>query len=48
MYTLYRIEDDASTTEISQHDTIAEGVAAGVDMVENVDFDYAYTLCSQR
>jgi len=45
-YTLYRIEDDGTTTEISQHGSIGEGVAAGVDLVENVDLDYAYTLCS--
>jgi|SRR5829696_2847776 len=45
-YTLYRIEDDQITTEISQHGSIDEGVAAGVNMVENVDFDYAYTLCN--
>jgi hypothetical protein len=45
-YTLYRIEDDGTTTEVSQHETIADGVAAGVDMVENVDLDYAYALHS--
>ncbi len=45
-YTLYRIEDDGTTTEISQHGSIGEGVAAGVDLVENVDLDYAYTLCN--
>jgi hypothetical protein len=45
-YTLYRIEDDQTTTEISQHGSIGEGVAAGVDMVENVDLDYAYALHS--
>ena len=45
-YTLYRIEDNASTTEISTHDTVSEGVAAGMDMVENIDLDYAYALHS--
>lgn len=45
-YTLYRIEDDQTTTEISQHGSIDEGVAAGVEMVENVDLEYAYALHS--
>ena len=43
-YTLYRINDDETTTPVSQHPTIGDGVAAGVDMVENVDLDYAYAL----
>ena len=43
-YTLYRIEDDETTTPVSQHPTIGDGVAAGVDMVERVDLDYAYAL----
>ncbi len=43
-YSLYRIEDDETTTEISQHGSVAEGVAAGVDMVENVDLEHAYAL----
>jgi hypothetical protein len=42
-YTLYRIEDD-ETTPVSTHPTIEAGVMAGVDMVENVDLDYAYAL----
>ena len=45
-YTLYRINDDETTTPVSQHPTIGDGVAAGVDMVENVDMDYAYALYS--
>ena len=44
IYTLYRIEDDETTTEVSTHPTIGDGVAAGVDMVERVDLDYAYAL----
>ena len=44
--TLYRINDDETTTPVSQHPTIGDGVAAGVDMVENVDMDYAYALYS--
>ncbi len=43
-YTLYRIEDDETTTAVSQHPTIGDGVAAAVDMVENVDMDFAYAL----
>jgi hypothetical protein len=43
-YTLYRIEDDQTTTSVSTHPTMQDGVAAGVDMVENVDLDYAYAL----
>jgi hypothetical protein len=45
-YTLYRIEDDQTTTEISSHASMDEGVAAGVNMVENADLDYAYALCN--
>ena len=46
IYTLYRIEDDGTTTEVSRHHSVADGVAAGVDMVENIDLDYAYALHS--
>jgi len=42
-YILYRIEDE-TTTAVSTHPTMQDGVAAGVDMVENVDLDYAYAL----
>jgi hypothetical protein len=42
--TLYRIEDDATTTFISEHDSIVDGVAAGRHMVEVKDFDFAYAL----
>ena len=45
-YGLYRVEDDASTTLISEHDSIVEGIAAGKQMVEVEDFDYAYCLHS--
>ena len=44
IYTLYRIEDDETTTEVSTHPTIGDGVAACVDMVERMDLDYAYAL----
>ena len=43
-YTLYRINDDETTTQVSTHGSIRDGVAAGVDMVENVDLEYAYAL----
>jgi hypothetical protein len=43
-YTLYRVNDDETTTPVSTHPTMQDGVMAGVDMVENVDLDYAYAL----
>ena len=43
-YILYRIEDDETTTPVSTHPTMQDGVAAGVEMVENVDLDFAYAL----
>jgi hypothetical protein len=45
-YGLYRIEDDATTTLVSQHGGIVEGIQAGRHMVEVEDFDYAYALHS--
>ncbi len=48
MYTLYRIEDDQTTTHIEDYPTIEAGVTAGVDMVERVDLDHAYTLNSSN
>jgi hypothetical protein len=45
-YLLCRIEDDATTTLISEHDSIVEGIAAGKHVVEVEDFDYAYSLHS--
>jgi len=45
-YGLYRIEDDSSTTLVSQHDTVTDGVVAGTQIVEAVDFDFAYSLQS--
>ena len=47
-YTLYRINDDETTTPVSTHPTIGDGVAAGVEMVERVDLEYAYALHSQH
>lgn len=43
-YVLCRIDDDATTTLVSEHDSIVDGVAAGRRMVEVEDFDYAYAL----
>jgi hypothetical protein len=45
-YTLYRIEDDASITEVSQHGDIVEGIQAGRHVVEVEDHDYPYALHS--
>jgi hypothetical protein len=43
-YTLYRIEDDTTTTAISNHDSIVEGVAAGKHQVEVEDHDFSFGL----
>ncbi len=43
-YTLYRIEDDATTTLISEHEGLLTGIAAGRYAVEVEDFDMAYAL----
>ena len=43
-YVLCRIEDDTSLTPISEHDCLLDGVAAGKQMVEVVDFDFPYSL----
>ena len=45
-YTLYRIEDDATTTAISEHEDLVAGIAAGRHQVESVDFEYPYALHS--
>jgi hypothetical protein len=45
-YGLYRIEDDASTTLVSEHADFLTGIAAGGYAVEVEDFDYAYFLQS--
>ncbi len=46
MYTLYRIEDDSSTTFISEYPDLVAGIAAGKHMVEVEDYDYPYCLNS--
>ena len=43
-YTLYRIEDNATTTFISEHEDLLTGIAAGRYAVEVEDFDFAYAL----
>jgi hypothetical protein len=43
-YVLCRIEDDSSLTPISEHQGIADGVAAGKHRVEVEDFDFGYGL----
>jgi hypothetical protein len=43
-YVLCRIEDDSSLTPISEHEDIADGVAAGKHRVDMEDFDFGYGL----
>jgi hypothetical protein len=43
-YTLYRVEDDASTTYIDEYTSIVEGIAAGHHVVTAEDFDFSYAL----
>jgi hypothetical protein len=43
-YVLCRIEDDASLTPVSEHQDIADGVAAGKHRVEVEDVDFSYAL----
>jgi len=43
-YELYRIEDDQTTTLVSEHGDVVDGVSAGKQIVEVEDFDYAYCL----
>lgn len=47
-YTLYRTNDDGTTTEVSQHGSIVEGTTAAGHIVEYVDLDYAYELHSSN
>jgi hypothetical protein len=44
MYVLYRVEDDGSTSEVSQHKDFSKGHRAGKLMVSEVDWDFAYVL----
>jgi hypothetical protein len=43
-YGLWRIEDDVTTTLISEHADIVSGIAEGKRIVEQDDFDFAYSL----
>lgn len=43
-YTLYRVEDGGTTTFISEHADLLDGMAAGKQMVEHIDLDFAYAL----
>ena len=43
-YTLYRVNDDGTTTEVSQHEDLLTGIAAGRYAVQVEDFDMAYAL----
>jgi len=47
-YGLYRIEDDATTTLVSEHEDLLTGVAAGGYAVDVEDHDYAYALYSDN
>ena len=47
-YTLYRVNDDGTRTEVSQHGTAYEGVVEGGRITEYVDFEYSYELRSDR
>lgn len=43
-YILCRIEDDGSSTYISEHPDLLAGMTAGKHMVGEVDHNYAYGL----
>ena len=43
-YVVCRIEDDATTTLVSEHADIVLGIAEGERIVEQDDFDFAYSL----
>lgn len=45
-YILCRIEDDSTTTEVSQHDDLLTGIAAGQYAVDVEDWNYSYGLYS--
>lgn len=44
VYLLCRVEDDKSISYVSEHHTLSEGIAAGKQMDEHIDFDYPYSL----
>ena len=43
-YVLCRIEDDSTTTVVSQHQDLLTGIAAGQYAVDVEDWDFAYAL----
>ena len=43
-YSLYRIEDDETTTFVAEYPSIGDGIAAGNRVVSTEDYDYAYCL----
>ena len=43
-YVLCRIEDDATTTAISQHADIVSGIAEGKRIVAEDDWEFPYSL----
>jgi hypothetical protein len=45
-YSLCRIEDNGTTTVVSDHEDFLTGIAAGGYAVEVEDFDFAYCLQS--
>jgi hypothetical protein len=46
-YQLCRINDDSTTTVVSEHEDFLTGIAAGGYAVEVEDFDFAYCLQSE-
>jgi hypothetical protein len=44
-YRVYRIEDDGTTTEVSSHASLQEGLCEAGRIIEHVDHDIAYELC---
>jgi hypothetical protein len=46
VYLLCKVEDDSSLSYVSEHCSLVEGIAAGRRIVENDDFDFAYSLHS--
>jgi hypothetical protein len=44
VHTLYRVEDDASTTYIDEYPSVVEGFAAGQHVVKTEDCDFSYAL----
>jgi hypothetical protein len=43
-YTLYRVEDDASTTYIDEYPSIIDGITASQHVVKTEDSDFSYAL----